>query len=161
MRIENVQDALILQLRVLYSIEKQLIIALPQIAAIAISGELEEIIGYHLKETENHVNRLEDIFTSLEEYNMLEKCQTMELIIESGEKTFDEQATPEVLDILIISNLKKIEYYEIASYESAYLFADYLRLEDVADLLQETLNEELSFDQRISNIFKSAVQVSI
>src|SRR5580700_11451495 len=55
------------ELKDLYSAENQLVKALPKMAKAASATELQQGFEKHLKQTEGHVQRLEEIFQALGE----------------------------------------------------------------------------------------------
>src|SRR5262245_54552081 len=92
----TIHDAFVEELRDTYDAEKQLIKALPKLAKAATSAELRSAFETHLGETRGHVERLEQVFESLEEKVKGKHCEGIAGIIEEGksimEEDFDEAA---------------------------------------------------------------------
>lgn len=157
MKIQTLHDALVHDLQDLYSAETQLIKALPKMAKSSSHEELSAAFEEHLEETRGHVERLEKALKLLEAGPGREKCKAMEGLIAEGKKVLEEDAAEEVRDALIISVAQKIEHYEIAGYGTARTFAQLLGEDKVADLLEDTLDEESQADEKLTEIAESTV----
>jgi ferritin-like metal-binding protein YciE len=147
------------ELKDLYSAEKQLVKALPKMAKNASNPELKEAFTNHLQETEGHVERLEQIFEMLGERAGGKKCKGMEGLIEEAKELLEEDATEEVLDAGLISKAQHVEHYEIAGYGTVRTYARQLGLDDQAELLQETLDEEGKTDELLTQLAESSVNL--
>lgn len=152
-KMKNLEDFLMDELKDLYSAENQLLKALPKMAKAATSEELSAAFESHLKETEGHVERLEKI-SKLAGGRALKgkKCKAMEGLIEEGKELMQEDTTPEVMDVALICAAQKVEHYEIASYGCAATYARLLGYDEVAELLNDTLEEEKNADVKLSTI---------
>lgn len=140
------------ELRDLYSAEHQLLKALPQMAQAATHAELKQAFTDHLDETRNQVGRLDRIFTLLGEHASGEHCDAMEGLIKEGEGLIKKDGDANVKDAALIAAAQRVEHYEIAGYGSAHTYAKLLDLDDVADLLQETLDEEGDANKKLNKI---------
>jgi ferritin-like metal-binding protein YciE len=125
----------------------------------ATNPELKEAFTNHLEETEGHVERLEQIFEMLGERAGGKKCKGMEGLIEEAKDLLEEDATEEVLDAGMISKAQHVEHYEMAGYGTVRAYARLLGLDDQADLLQETLDEEGHANELLTQIAESSVNV--
>jgi ferritin-like metal-binding protein YciE len=152
MALATMQDLFIEQLKDLYSAEKQLVQALPKMAKAATTPELAQAITDHLSQTENHVSRLEECFEHLNASARGKRCKGMEGLIEEGKETIDEEGEGVVKDAGLIAAAQRVEHYEISGYGTARTMASLLGLDDVADLLTETLGEEEAADKLLSQI---------
>jgi ferritin-like metal-binding protein YciE len=158
MKTKTFRDLVELELKDLYSAEKQLTKALPKMAKAATNEDLKAAFESHLEETEGQIQRLESIFKQLDiSYARVEKCKAMEGLIEEGKEIMEEGLEPDVLDAALICAAQKVEHYEIAGYGCARTFAQLLGHDDVANLLQETLDEEGSADKKLTEIAESFV----
>jgi ferritin-like metal-binding protein YciE len=127
-------------------------------AKAATNADLKQAFESHLEETEEQIERLEKIFKQLDiSYTRVEKCKAMEGLIEEGKEIMDEGMAPDVLDAALICAAQKVEHYEIAGYGCARTFAQQLEHGDVAELLQETLDEEGTADKKLTEISESVV----
>lgn len=152
MPLQSLENAFVDELRDILSAERQLVKALPQMAKGANSDELRMAIEQHLEETKTHVERLEDVFRSLELSPRAKKCEAMEGLVEEGSSLLEEDGAPEVLDALIIAAAQKVEHYEIATYGTLCTWAKLLGHETALKLLKQTLNEEEVTDQKLTDI---------
>src|SRR3954468_5529066 len=155
----NLHELLIEELRDIYHAEGQLLKALPKMAKAATSERLKEGFERHLEETEQHVERLERAFETLGEPVKGKKCQAMEGLIEEAKEVIEEHAESPVLDAGLICAAQKVEHYEIASYGTICTWADLLGLSEVSDLLKETLDEEKTTDETLTEIAESEINV--
>jgi len=121
-------------------------------AKAADSEELKEAFQTHLKQTEEQIARLEKIGKQLGESMKGKKCKAMEGLIAEGKETMEEDAEPVMLDLALIGAAQKVEHYEIAGYGTARTLAEIAGEDDVAEILQETLDEEGETDKLLTQI---------
>jgi ferritin-like metal-binding protein YciE len=157
MAVKSVNDLLLDELRDIYHAEKQLVKALPKMAKKAKSDKLRQAFEHHLEETKGQVDRLEQVFEKLDARSRGKRCEAMEGLVEEAQEMMEEITTPEVLDAAMIAAAQKVEHYEIASYGSVHALAEALGHSEVAQLLEETLNEEKEADQKLNQIALSDV----
>ena len=160
MEMESLRELYIDELKDLYSAEKQLVKALPKMAKNATNPELRQAFENHLAETEGHVERLEQIFETLESTPRGKKCVGMEGLIEEGSDLIKENPDPDVLDAGLISAAQHVEHYEMAGYGTVRTYARQLGFEEQADLLQQTLNEEGETDHLLTRLAESGINVA-
>lgn len=159
MAVESLQDLLVDELKDLYSAENQLVKALPKMAKAATSPELRAAFEEHLEVTKGQVERLDQIFEQLEGSPRGKKCVAMEGLIEEGKELISENDKSSVLDAGLICAAQKVEHYEMAGYGCARTFARLLGHEEVANLLQETLDEEGEADKKLTELAESVINV--
>jgi ferritin-like metal-binding protein YciE len=157
MKINTLHDALVHEMRDLYSAEVQLTKALPKMAKAAVHEQLAAAFEEHLEQTKGHVERLEKAFKRMAASSRGDKCKAMEGLIEEGKSTLELDANDMVRDALLISIAQKVEHYEIAGYGTARTFAQRLGEDDVASFLEETLEEESETDRKLTKLAESAV----
>ena len=141
------------QLKEMYYCEQHLIDAIPKMKAAATTEELEDAFEEHLSQTEKQLKRLEKISEFLS-FPTQKTCRGLEGILSEGEKTIKEISDNQTKDAAIIASAQRVEHYEIAGYGTAAQFARDLGLTGVADLLEETLNEEKETDAELSTLAK-------
>ncbi len=159
MKLKTLEDLLVKELRDLYSAEKQLIKALPKMAKAANSEALQAAFSEHLEVTKEQAKRLESIFETLDVSSRGPKCAAMEGLIEEGDEMMEEEAAPAVMDAGLIGAAQRVEHYEMAGYGVARTFARLLGHDEVADLLQETLDEEGDADKALTKLAESEINV--
>lgn len=157
MKIDSLDKLLEEELKDLYSAEKQLVKALPKMAKKASSGELRAALEEHLAVTEEQVTRLEEVFQALGKTAKAKTCKAMKGLIEEATEMMEEDATDNVLDAGIIAAAQKVEHYEIASYGTVRTWARLCGEDEVAELLQETLDEETQADENLTELAESLV----
>jgi ferritin-like metal-binding protein YciE len=143
------------ELRDLYSAENQLVKALPKMAKAATSLELRAGFAKHLDQTKEHVVRLEEIFNTLGESAKGNKCKGMEGLIKEGGALIVQDLAPEELDAGLISAAQHVEHYEIAGYGCVSTYAKLLGDNRAMSLLRQTLVDEKTTDEKLSQLAES------
>jgi ferritin-like metal-binding protein YciE len=162
MKLDSLETLYVEELRDLYNAENQLLKALPKMAKQASAPELKQAFEEHLGQTEDHVDRLEEIFKQLDKTPTTptgKTCKAMKGLIEEGSEIMEKEGEESVLDAGLIAAAQKVEHYEIASYGTVRAFANMLGEEDAAELLQQTLDEEGETDKRLSELAEEIVNV--
>lgn len=159
----------------LYSVEEQIIEAMPAMIAKAQNPSLKQALKQHLQVTENQRERIDQVRQmlgadeeSVTNYTGIlsnlfgggSKCKGMEGLIDEGQKIMAENLNDEVMDAAIIGGSQKIEHYEIAAYGTARTYAQELGLTQVAQLLQQTLDEEYRADEMLTTLAVGGVNES-
>jgi ferritin-like metal-binding protein YciE len=157
MALKSLHDLLIEELKDIYNAEKQLTRALPKMAKSASNDKLRQAFEEHLTVTENQITRLEKVFRELEMTARGKKCVGMEGIINEGKEKMEEDLDENVLDAALIASAQKVEHYEIASYGTLRTYAQQLGYEKIADMLQETLDEESNANELLTDIAESEI----
>ena len=150
----SLRDVYVNELKDLLSAEKQLTKAIPKMAKAASSEELRKGFLNHLEQTKGHVQRLEEIFATLETRAGGKKCVGMEGIIQEGAEVMEEDYEGPVMDAALISAAQRVEHYEIAAYGAVCAYADLLGESQHADLLGQTLQEEKETDEKLTELSK-------
>ncbi len=140
------------ELKDLFSAESQLVKALPKMAKAASSDELRAGFENHLEQTKVHVQRLEEIFKSLNESPTGKKCVGMEGLVKEGSELMEEGFSGAVLDAGLIGAARRVEHYEIAAYGAVNEIATALGQTQHASLLEETLAEESETDEKLADL---------
>lgn len=157
MALDTMRDLLVDELSGLYSAEKQLVRALPKMARAAASESLQEAIRDHLEETRGHVDRLEQAFEQLGVKAKRKSCKGMAGLVEEGSEMCGEDGDDSVRDAGIIGAAQRVEHYEMAAYGCAITFANDLGENEVAELLNETFEEEKAADEKLTSIAEDEV----
>jgi ferritin-like metal-binding protein YciE len=152
MKMKTLEDLLAHELKDLLSAEKQITKALPKMIKSVCNEDLRQALEHHLQETEEQISRLEQVFDKLGLPVRGMKCEAMEGLIEEGKKALEEDMEETVRDAAIIAAAQRVEHYEIAGYGCARTFAQHLGHDEVADLLQRTLDEEKAADEKLTMI---------
>lgn len=159
MKIKTLEDLLTDELKDLYSAENMILKALPKMAKNTKSRELRSAFEEHLKQTENHVKRIEKACNDLGVSPKGKKCVGMEGLIEEGKEIMSAGADQDALEAGLIAAAQKVEHYEIASYGTAAAHARQLGFNSVAQTLDKTLEEERMTDEKLTKIAENQVNV--
>lgn len=157
---KSLECLLVEQLQDLYDAESRLVDALPKMAEAASSPELKHAFETHLAETRGQVNRLEEAFQLLDKSAERQSCEAMKGLIKEGEEMINAKGEPAIKDAALIAAAQRVEHYEMAGYGSARNFARQCGREDVADLLQQTLDEEGDADKKLTQLAESSINTA-
>jgi ferritin-like metal-binding protein YciE len=102
MQKESLRQLYIGELQDLYNAEMQLGRALPKMAKGATSAQLRHAFEEHLRQTAEHVSRLEQIFEQLATKPSGKKCPAMIGLVKEGTGTMSEDYAGDVMDAAII-----------------------------------------------------------
>jgi ferritin-like metal-binding protein YciE len=153
-QIGGLRQLLLEELQDLFDAEKQLVRALPKMAKSATDHELEFALREHLEVTRGQVQRLEQVFQSMDMRARSKPCRGMKGIVEEGQEAIGEDHDEAVLDSAIAASGRKVAHYEMMGYEAARSIAQELGMRDAAQLLQQTLQEEIQADRQLAQISK-------
>jgi ferritin-like metal-binding protein YciE len=145
------------ELKDVYGAEKALEAALPTMMEKATSEELVTAIDEHLVETKNQITRIEEVFALIGEKPEAKSCKAMDGLIAEATEMMNKIEAGVVRDAAIIASAQKVEHYEIATYGTLITFAETLKQNKAAGILQETLEEEKETDVILTQIAKSFV----
>ncbi len=157
MAMNSLHEVLKDQIDDLMSAEKQLVKALPKMVKAATSPELREALEEHLVVTQGQVDRLTQIYEQMEEKSKSKVCKAMQGLVEEGKEVIEMKkgSLPAAIDAALIAAAQRVEHYEISAYGSARTFAEALGLEEIAALLQETLEEESEANETLNSVAAS------
>jgi len=158
MDLETLRELYVAKLKDLYSVEKQLVQALPKMVNHATTPELKRAFETHLEETRKHIQRLDQIFGTLEASPGGRHCRHMEALLEDAGELADEGAAADVLDAVLISRAQYVEHYQIAAYGTVRRYAMVLGEVDHLRLLQQTLHEEAVADEWLTDIAQASLR---
>ena len=148
----SLRDLYVAELRDLYNAETQLVKALPKMAKASSNAELRQGFEEHLRQTSEHVSRLEQIFEMLDEKPTGKKCLGMDGLVKEAAETIKEDYEDAAKDAAIIGAAQRIEHYEIAGYGTVRTFAQLLGEDVQVNLLEQTLEEERQADQELTQL---------
>jgi ferritin-like metal-binding protein YciE len=153
----TLHDAFIDELRDMYDAEKQLTKALPKLAKAASSSDLRAAFESHLRETQGQIERLEQVFESLDEKVRGKHCDGMAGIIKEGSSILEEDFEDVTMDACLIAAAQRAEHYEMAAYGVLVAWANGMGHTEAAGLLQENLDEEKAADEKLNSIAEGGV----
>jgi ferritin-like metal-binding protein YciE len=159
MKMENLRDLYLQELRDVYDAEHQVLEVLPRMSDAAHDPELKSAFRDHIEKTRRHVQRLENVFNQEGEEPDRRTCHAMKGILREGEDLMKAKGDDATLDAALIAAAQRVEHYEIAVYGTLCAFARTMGKEDEARLLQEILDEESSTDRKLTEIAESRINV--
>lgn len=155
--IKTLDDLFNHTLQDIYYAEQQITKNLPTMAEKAGNQELKSAFQKHLSETQGHVQRLEQVFGMLGKQPKGVTCEAMDGIISEAKSIISDCDDQEVLDAAMVSAAQAVEHYEITRYGTLIAFAQQLGRRDVAQVLEQTLQEEKNTDQTLTRIAEARV----
>lgn len=145
-------------LKDIYWAEKQLVKTLPKMQKAATTDALKEAMATHLEQTKEQIVRLEQAFEMMGKKVQAKKCDAMEGLIKEGQSVMEEtEAGSMTRDVGLIVSAQKIEHYEIATYGSLVQLSRTIGNDEMADLLDMTLQEEKETDQLLTSIAENDI----
>ena len=154
---KNLKDLFEHQLKDLFSAENQLLEALPKMKNHATDDKLKNAFEKHMKETEGHVKRLEEICDKLGIKPTGETCKAMKGLVSEAESFLKEDTEKDVRDAGLIAEAQRVEHYEISGYGTAVRYARELGHDDIAKKLQKTLEEEYKTDDLLTEMAEKRI----
>lgn len=147
-------------LRDIYYAEKQIMKSLGQLSKKVQSDKVREAMENHRRETQQQVQRIEQVMEMIESKPRAKKCAGIDGILSEGNKQIDEIDDEMVRDAAIVGSAQAIEHYEIARYGTLIAWAQQLGHEQAAELLEETLTEEKASDELLSQLAEAEVNAA-
>jgi ferritin-like metal-binding protein YciE len=154
---DTLDDLFLQQLEDVYDAEKRLVDALPKMADAAKHHDLKAAFQNHLRETEVHVRRLEEVFRELGKEPQREACDAMKGLISEGNSMVNAGGDDDVRDAGLIAAAQRVEHYEMASYGTLRTLAKQLGHQGVATTLQQTLDEEGAADRKLTELAETHI----
>jgi ferritin-like metal-binding protein YciE len=144
-------------LKDIYFAEKKILQTLPKMAKAAQNEELKAAFEKHRGETEGQIERLVQVFAMIEQEPQGKTCAAIIGITDEGAEIMEEYKGSPTLDAGLLAAAHAVEHYEISRYGTLKAWAEELGLDDAAELLQETLDEEVATDEALTELAKSAI----
>ena len=144
-------------LKDIYFAEKKILTALPKMAKAAQNPDLKAAFEKHRVETVGQIQRLDEVFGLIDKKPQGKTCDAILGILKEGEEIIEDYKGSPALDAGLVSSAQAVEHYEICRYGTLCTWAEELGLEDVKTLLGETLEEEESTDEALSELAETVV----
>jgi ferritin-like metal-binding protein YciE len=152
MNYEPLRELFIAELQDLYSAEQQITNSLPRIIKAVHDTRLKQALQRHYDESATHVARLVKILQRLKENPNEKTCEAMRVLLHEAVERVSDGGDAEIIDAGLIAAMQRVEHYEIAAYSSARTYAEHLCESESAHFLNETLDEEMSADVKLSQL---------
>jgi ferritin-like metal-binding protein YciE len=159
--IQTMDDLFVQTLRDIYYAEQKIVQTLPAMIENSTNPRLRFAFEHHLAETQQHVQRLEKVFEMHGSRPKAVDCPAIDGIIKEAKEIMRDVNLEDmkVLDAAMIAAAQAVEHYEIARYGSVIAWARQLGLDDCANILGETLQEEKAADKKLTEVAESEVNV--
>ena len=141
--IQSMEDLFLHTLQDIYYSESQIVRSLPKMIEKATNRNLSTGLRDHLRETENQVMRLDNVFRKLGQEPKGTDCPAIDGLIREADEVAGEVEDKKVLDAAIIGSAQAIEHYEISRYGTLIAWAQELEHDNVVSLLNANLREEM------------------
>lgn len=155
--IKNMNDLFLHTLQDIYYAEKQIVKSLPDMVEKSNDPQLKQGFQAHLRETENHVKRLEQVFQMLGKKAQGVDCPAIDGILEEANDVAGEVEQKSVLDAALIAAAQAVEHYEMTRYGTLIAWAKQIGRSDCVNLLQQTLDEEKATDKKLTTMAEAQV----
>jgi ferritin-like metal-binding protein YciE len=156
-KITSLMEVFVDELKDLYSAETQIAKALPKLAKAATAADLKAGFTLHLQQTKEHAARIKQICVDLKQKPTGKTCQATAGLVKEGQEAIEQDASPEMKDLMLISAARRVEHYEISGYTSACDLAKALGLTAAFKNLSTTLSEESATDAKLAKASIPAV----
>ena len=155
--IKTLDDLFVHTLQDIYYAENQITKALPKMISLATDAQLKSGFEQHLRETQNQIKRLEQVFQMHGQQPKAVTCPAIDGIIKEANEISGEISDKEVLDAALLASAQAVEHYEITRYGTLIAWAKQLGRPDCASVLEQNLNEEKATDQKLTMMAESKV----
>jgi ferritin-like metal-binding protein YciE len=155
--IKTLDDLFVHTLQDIYYAESQITKALPTMIKKATDPQLRQGFETHLRETENQIRRLDQVFQMHGQSPKGVDCPAIDGIIEEANDTAGDIADKDVLDAALLASAQAVEHYEITRYGTLVAWAKRLGRDDCARVLQQNLDEEKATDKKLTALAESKV----
>src|SRR5271154_6363046 len=156
---KNLNDLFYDTLKDIYFAERQILKSLPKLAKAAKSPELKTAFLTHRDETEEHVERLQQVFEMIGKRPQAKTCEAIKGILEEGDEVMEDYGASEALDAGLLAGGQAVEHYEMSRYGTLKTWATQLGMKDASALLDQTLQEEKKTDALLSKLAQTKVNL--
>jgi ferritin-like metal-binding protein YciE len=144
-------------LKDIYYTEKKILTALPKMAKAAKSPDLKAAFQKHERETRSQVDRLEQVFSLLDQSPKGKKCPAIDGLVKEGQEGIKEFTGSPALDAALLATAQAVEHYEISRYGTLKAWAAKLDMPQAVKLLDQTLTEEKNTDKSLTVLAEAAI----
>ena len=157
MPMKSMEDLFVHGLQDIYMAEKRILQNLPKMAKKVQTSELKQALERHQNETQQQVQRLEEVFKMIGQKPKGIECKAIDGIIGEAQDMMQEIEDEDVRDAAILADAQAVEHYEITRYGTLTAWAKQLGHDDAAELLHQTLEEEKRTDEMLTKMAKQKV----
>jgi ferritin-like metal-binding protein YciE len=154
---KTLNDLFLAQLKDIYFAEKKIYRSLPKMVKATKMAELKEAFTSHREETQGHIERLEQVFEMIGKRPQAKACEAINGILQEGEETIEDFGESAAIDTGLVAAGQAVEHYEMARYGTIVAWAKTCGQDQVAQLMQETLEEEKKADTLLNGLAKEDI----
>src|SRR3981081_3313236 len=154
---KELKDLFLDTLKDIYFAEKKILSALPKMAKAAQSPKLKAAFEKHHAETDGQVDRLDQVFASIDENPKGKSGDPSMGILDEGKEIMDEYKGMPALDAGLLAAAQAVEHYEISRYGTLKCWANELGYQEAVKLIDATLTEEKNTDSTLTRIAEAEV----
>lgn len=154
---KTLKDLFLGELADMYDAEKRITKALPKMAKAATCPNLKGAILSHLKETQGHVTKLEQIFRSFDQKAKGKTCEATVGLLKEGDAIVAEFKGSPAINAAIIAAAQKVEHYEMASYGCLHEWAEVLGNREAAGVVKQILDQEKGANESLNALAHSSL----
>ena len=152
MQMQDLQDLYLHKLQSIYGAEQQGLQAMQQSLEMIQTPELKQGMQMHIEQTQQQIQRLEELFQKLGQQPGGETNVAMQGLVQEAQKLMGQGGSPEALEAGLIACQQAMEHYEMAGYGTARTYAQLLGDQDAVQVLEQTLQEEKTADEQFTQI---------
>ena len=152
----GLKDSFVNGLSAMYNTEKLIIQGAPELMQGIQNAQAKQVMEQHGQETQQQVQRLEQVFQMAGETPNDIQPDGILGILKENQNIQSQGYDPATLEAATIAAAQRIEHYEIAGYGTLVSYAKQLGMDDAAQLLGQTLSEEKSADEKLTQVAESA-----
>lgn len=154
---KTLKDLFLDELADMYDAERRILKALPKLAKAATCTDLKKAFQSHLKETEGHAKKLEQVFQSFGKKAKGKTCEATVGLLKEGEEIAAEFKGSPAINAALIAVAQKVEHYEIASYGCLHEWAELLDNQKASGLLKQILDQEKHANEALNELAHSSL----
>ena len=155
--IKTFDDLFISVLQQIYYAERKIGEQLETMIGKATAPELRAGFEQHLEETRNQYRRAEEAFRLFGKEPEEATCPAIDGILKAGNSLAGDIDDKEVLDAGLTHAAQMVEHYEIAQYGTLIAWAKQMGRQEIASLLQQTLDEEYATDKKLTGLAEARI----
>ena len=151
----GLKDSFVNGLSAMYNTEKLITQGMPELMQGIQNPQAKQVLEQHAEETKQQMQRLEQVFQMVGETPNDIQPDGILGILKENQKIQSQGYDPATLEAATVAAEQRIEHYEIAGYGTLVSYAKQLGMNDAAQLLGQTLSEEKSADDKLTQVAES------
>jgi len=157
-KIKTLRELFEIELKYAYDCEQKLFEkGIPAMIEAASSPELRDALEHHLRETQDQIARLEQVFSVIGMEPDTKDNDILDKTLSAAKDSVSNIESSSLRDTALIVNGNQVEHYEIAMYGSLVAFARHLGLQEAVGPLEQTLLQEKAADAKLTQIAETSM----